>query len=114
MMHDVDCFVACTKKACVVVDYSKKEANQRLISLGEEVSSIFRVHYKALLGVVDSTRNSIGYYYLSETVFPNDTMIKERNGLSTITFFKFDLSIGRFGINTYISSDEAISCRAGS
>lgn len=80
MMHDIYYFVACTQRACAVVNHSKK-GDERLIFLGESVSSIFRVHNKAFFGVIDSSQNSIGYYYLSEVVFTDDPMIQEKNGI---------------------------------
>lgn len=76
-ISDVDYFVACSERFCSLVNYLSNLNLERRINLGEKADSIFWVHNKALLGVVDSSRNSIAYYFIEEATFINDGMIAQ-------------------------------------
>lgn len=69
-------FVACTNRnRCVVVNFISQ--SERVIQVSERITSVSLLKYQAYLAVVDSQKNTVGFYHVPEASQVDDPMIAE-------------------------------------
>lgn len=70
--------VACSSRKCAIVEYDRPGLKERIINLGESVTSIFFNSFSAILGTVDSSKNSVAFYKIDELVwYRHEELIEE-------------------------------------
>jgi hypothetical protein len=72
--------IVCTERKCCIKSYIDPTSKERIIRLGESASNFFFNENYSFIGVADFSKNSVGFYHLSEYAWPNfDGKNKELN-----------------------------------